>query len=284
MTFSVKGFECSAICHSLNIRSFYSACIGFSYTFESGVYLLQGEIDCGAWAFVSAISEKGKANRIDAELVLNGENIDIVKLRNSTCYLGKDPPKTKLSFFKSIKKIAKKANYVNYEELFDLFEIPEHLINRQVYSLGQYYKCFLAMKGLIEKKIIFTDFWYGAFGTDDYVLSKISRALIKKGCIFIIPTSKNVCFDYNIYTKVEMSTLFDNILAKLKYNGAESIDHLYKKTAMPERQQCQKQCELCGAEIEQTDLYYIVNTDYAVCEDCFHFFKEQFEWITPAGF
>lgn len=218
MLLSVHNFSCGCACNSYNIDDYYLGCNEFSYDFSNGTYLLQGEIDCGAWSFVNAISSNCKKKSIysRSEVTIDGQILSHKKIVNLACYIHSKPSNNifRITFADAINKSIRKYAYpLPLSELLELFKIPEHITQKSISELGMYYSCYLAMNGLICGKKVFTSAWQGQYGFDNKIINTISVALAQKGNIFIIPTSKHNVFNSNC-TAVDMLSLFDTEIQK----------------------------------------------------------------------
>lgn len=218
----LKNFSVNCVCSSYNIKEFYSSCNSFSYNFETNVYLLCGEIDCGAWAFVNSISSNCAKKYFGSEsnAVLNQQQLTVKEFSNICCYLNCKIKHNILnhSFKKAIKKNIKKYNYgMSYSQLFDLFEIPSEIQNKKINRLGMYYPCYLAMLGLIKGYKIFATSWQGRYGFDSYIIDKIANAVIYTNGILFVPTDEHNVFKER-YVKMNMVDLFDDYRIREKYN------------------------------------------------------------------
>lgn len=228
LTLLLKNFSVNCMCSSYNLKEFYSSCNSFSCFFETNVYLLYGEIDCGAWAFVNSISSNCVKKHFGAEsiVVLNQQKLTAKEWSNMCCYLH---CKTKhnifnRSFKKSIIKNIKKYNYgMSYSQLFNLFEIPSEIQNKKVNRLGMYYPCYLAMLGLIKGYKIFATSWQGRYGFDSYIIDKIADAVIHTNGILLVPTDKQNIFKER-YVKMNMVDLFDDYRIREKYKDQLTQD------------------------------------------------------------
>lgn len=217
----LKNFSVNCACSSYNVKEFYSGCNSFSYDFLENAYLLCGEVDCGAWAFVNSISSNCKKRHFgNGSLVFLNEQQLTTKEIGDLCYYLHGEIKHSIfnpTFKKAIEKTVKKYNYdmLSYE-LFDLFEIPNEIQNQKINRLGIYYPCYLAMVGLIKGYKIFATSWQGRFGFDSYIIDKITKAILFTNGIIFVPTDIHNVFDGS-YIKVNMTDLFDNPKIREKY-------------------------------------------------------------------
>ena len=200
------------------MKKYIATCEVFSYEFTNNTYVLQGAIDCGAQAFTSAISIGCHDSLLiypPAKIQLDGLNIQIDN--NVAIARCLNERREGLKYFydktnpvdKALKKVIQKYHYPSTaEEVLTLFGVPEHLWKRNILQLGSYYPSFAAMDGLIKGTKVFTTKWYGQYTSPAFhVIDKISNALIKNDCIFLIPSSAKNKFNDN-YIIVDMSTLF----------------------------------------------------------------------------
>lgn len=201
MCFEVKKFSCHCIASTYN-DVYLTVCNEFSFLFESGVYVLKGEIDSGAWAFTYAVSHPTK-NSYFSDYTVFSVNHSVVKpeeLSSYACYLDekqKNIIERNSRFAAKVKKLIKKHHYkMTCEQLFDMFDIPKEYIDRKIKYLGICnYQRYLAMKGLIEGKTIFTTAWCGSCGIIPFNMVKIGKILQDNNCLFIIPSSEKNQFD-----------------------------------------------------------------------------------------
>ena len=212
MKLLVQNYSCNCACSSYNIDNYFLCCNEFSYEFLNNTYVLLGEIDCGAWAFVSSISAACKMKEIfpPSQLFIDQKEIDITNAKNIACYLHERINKNLLkeNFYHHIERIIKLNKYKgSVDELFDLFKIPDYIARKNINELGEYTLCFNAIKGLIKGEKIFTSAWLGQFGFNDYILNKIAFALETQSCIFLVPSSSKNKFTPNFKT-VDMLSLF----------------------------------------------------------------------------
>ena len=223
MILNIETFSCNCICESYNIDGYMSACNPFSYQFQSGVYILQGEIDCGAWAFASSISEYYKNKRIffpESKIYINNESQE-EKAALLACYIHQKPSKISHlnTLYSAIKKSVEKYHFsITPDELISVFGIPTEYINRKLYTLGQYYYAYIAMDGLIKGHKIFTTAWIGHYGFEDFILQKIVNALLRFDCILIIPSSTQNKFSFPA-TTIPMNSLFNDCVLRERYSG-----------------------------------------------------------------
>lgn len=158
MQFKVENFSCTTYCSSLQIKEYYMACSEFSYEFTNGIYVLQGEIDSGAWAFTNALDNKIAHTRIDeaSRFYLNNKEVGISEIRDITCCIdGMEKPKVKrMNVVEALDKLIRetKSNRT-VEEIINLFDIPyDEVIDPHRHTFPRY----RAIKGLLEGKKIFT--------------------------------------------------------------------------------------------------------------------------------
>lgn len=214
MVLNIENFSCYCICKSYDIDGYILACNDLSYQFQSGTYVLQGEIDCGAWTFVSAISKYCKHKKIffpESKIYVNHE-LQEEKAGLLACYIHQKPTKKShfITLYHAIERAVKKYHFnMTANELISAFGIPSEYRNRKLYTLGKYYWVYIAMEGLIKGYRIFTTTWIGHYGFEDLILKKIANALLKFDCIFIIPSSVNNKFSFPAVT-VPMPLLFSN--------------------------------------------------------------------------
>lgn len=223
--FKVDNFLCYCICNGFNIKSYYSACDFFSYCFTPNIYILKGEIDCGALAFICAISDKHSRAILDLPTTfeLDGEEIPLSKAHTIACqlqiYNGYYFYEKNITFYKAIERKIKKHHFaISADELFEQFGVPEHMIHRKIRGLGNFYwPVYRAMSGLIEGKKVFTTMWHGQHCFNSFVLERTGRALVRYGGILIIPSSVHNEFGEDCIS-LEMASLFNNPEAREKYS------------------------------------------------------------------
>lgn len=218
MILSVRNFQCLCICTRYNVKGFYSGCHSFSYDFLSGTYVLQGEIDCGAWAFTDSIS-RGNKNGIfpESEIFIDGKN-KINKINKEVwCVddkLSKKP--SKKSMYQTVSKLVKKYNSsLSAEKLLMKFGIPiDDIAMRGVRPYSHYYPCYVALVGYLKGYKIFTASWQGQDPFFKEVYIKIINALKDENCIFIIPSSEKNYYGENC-TYINMYSLYHEDLRKI---------------------------------------------------------------------
>lgn len=211
MNLSIRDFSCCCVANSNNIISYITSCNNFTYFFSSGVYILRGDIDSGAWALCYAISHKSNKVIISesTSFFIDGSKISPKNIYKFVCYIG-ERKRNKIffnsKFFPYIKKIVKKYKFnISAIELFKLFNIDKDYYYRKIKYLGsEYYQLFLLLLGFIKGKKIFTTSWCGSLNFDCQSLNKIGKILETQGCILIIPSSCKNNFD-NSFKKIEWS-------------------------------------------------------------------------------
>lgn len=226
MILSIRDFGCYCVCRSFSVSGFRAACNTFSYDFSAGMYILQGEIDCGAWAFASSISDYCTKKVIcpPSEIWVNGEQINYKQAEKLVCYLDKDVHSAfghrRRSAYEIIEKSVAKVHYpLSADELFELFEVPRTSAQKWVANMSVYYMAFVAIDGMIRGKKIFTTAWKGQFGSDVDVkiLTQVGKVLAQNDCILIVPSSeKNVFGDPA--THIQMLSLLPEVLQQ-KYGS-----------------------------------------------------------------
>lgn len=211
MLFEVKNFSCYIYCNSRNMKEYLSACDSFSYTFSSSnVYFLSGEIDCGGTAFCAAISQKNKPIKIfDSQFFIDETPVELKDVKKLTCNVHQELKLglcKNISFYNYIAYLTKKYKYkTTPEELFEIFGVSKEYFSRRIKNLGQYRSVFLAMKGVIEGKRIFTTSWQGQLQHEAVSTSLIAKAMVKTDNIFIIPASeKMILQDKENYISLNM--------------------------------------------------------------------------------
>ena len=227
MILTVKNFSCYCMCTQYNVKGYYSVCNDFSYNFLSGTYILQGEIDCGAWAFTDSISKKSKKCFVTidpmSELFVNDCNISLKKLQKQVwCIDDKLSKKaSKVLMYDMIAVLSKKYKVdKSVDELLEKFGIPiKETAQFVIRPYSPYYPCYVALIGYLKGYKIFTASWHGQIQFNKEVYEKIIRALQDEDCILIIPSSEKNDFGKNC-TYIKMISLFCEE-ARRKYLGEE---------------------------------------------------------------
>lgn len=224
MKLTVKNFSCTCACSSYNIQTYYSACNTFSQTFTEGVYVLKGEIDCGAWSFVSAISNACTDKKIfePAQILIDDQPLSYKSAATLACCVheNRKPRFANVCFLVALQRLIRKQQYpLSAEDLFELFAIPEDMQKRKIKYLGMYLPCYVAMYYLILGKKVFVSAWQGQYGFDLFILNKIAVALQQVGCIFLIPSSEKNLFPES-YKSIKMISLFESTV-QIKYNSSD---------------------------------------------------------------
>jgi len=227
MQFKVENFSCTTYCSSLQIKEYYMACSEFSYEFTKGIYVLQGEIDSGAWAFTNALDNKIAHTRIDeaSRFYLNNKEVGISEIRDITCCIdGIEKPKVKrMNVVEALDKLIRetKSNRT-VEEIINLFDIPyDEVIDPYRHTFPRY----RAIKGLLEGKKIFTTTWksHHEYRFQDVLYTKIQKALKKEDVIFIIPSSeKNIFIEGS--NKINMQALIYRKIQEHMFKELDSYD------------------------------------------------------------
>lgn len=224
MILSIRNFSCYCVCRSFSVSGFRAACNTFSYDFSAGMYILQGEIDCGAWAFACSLTNYCTKKVVcpPAEIWVNGEQIDYKQAKKMACYLDKDVHSAfghrHRSAYEIIEKSVAKAHYpLSADELFDLFEVPRASAQKQVPAMGEYYSAFVAIDGMIRGKKIFTTAWKGQFCFDSGILTRVGNVLAQNDCILIVPSSEKNVFGAPA-THIQMLSLLPEA-AQQKYGS-----------------------------------------------------------------
>ncbi|MCI8331814.1 MAG: hypothetical protein HFE78_03215 [Clostridiales bacterium] len=224
--FKVDNFSCYCSCSTYNLKRYHTACNELSYCFTPNIYILKGDIDMGALAFVCAISDK-KSNVIwhtSPKLQLEDQEIPVSKAHTIACqldiYNGYRKSEKNITFYNAIQRKIKKHHFVvSAEQLFEDFDVPEHMIHRKIRGLGNFYwPVYRAMSGLVEGKKVFTTQWFGRYGFNSFVLERTGRALVRYGCILIVPSSARNEFSEDCIS-LEMASLFNHPELREKYGN-----------------------------------------------------------------
>lgn len=201
-------------CKSTVWGSINSTCNSFSYIFQSGVYVLSGDIDSGGWAFSSSlcskVSLKNSLIGTDTKLIFNGMEstiqeiqhlcVDLTYIPTGLCgYF--DHKSVRDHILDGLKKNSGELSVNDIISLFDLtLERVEHPINRQGNELIR----ANAAIGLACDKKIFCFPWYSEqkIKTIKNSVKLICNVLNHKDVLVFLPLSKNVN-DFEEYKKLD---------------------------------------------------------------------------------
>lgn len=208
MNLRVIDFSGQIQCSSAFADKFYTVCNSFSFEFETGAYVLQGEIDCGSWAFLQ-ILENGNTENIDdySRLYWNNQRIDLDEIQKYVWCVDRKEQilKSRATAFDVITYLAKKTkNDRGVNEWLEQFEVCKDEVvdcNRHTYPI------FKTIEGLMLGKKIFTTVWHGQCCFDAWIYNKICRAINKEDTIFLIASSERNILDKGCKT-ITMNSLF----------------------------------------------------------------------------
>ena len=195
MLLKVENYTCYCQCRRIPQKDvFHSLCCQFNYTFIKGVYILQGEIDCGAWAFVQSLSNNKKEDMPwdDSKIMWNDVLIKLSDLKKMVCNINDKPFGGRKTCIEQIKKLLRLSDVVKEpREWLQLFDIPMEVANTPLSYYSPYYPCFAALKGVLMGKKIFTGDWVGSMGFSSVApfYEKIISAMNELETIFILPSS-----------------------------------------------------------------------------------------------
>ena len=226
MNLSINNFSCYDMCSSFLHNKYYTSCNSFSYTFKSGVYVLTGEIDCGAFAFCHSISDAADKPRTlgaDTHIYIDNTLANDELLDKNICYLNKrkhieSDIYKELTFKSYLERRLYETDlpYSTYD-YFERFQVPSEYINRQICQLGSMYMLvFYAIDGLLSKKSIFTMAWIGRSLKIGNTINNLFHGLQYDDSICIIPSSRFAGLP-DVAIKLEMASLFDDPNVRLEY-------------------------------------------------------------------
>ena len=215
--FSVKDFEGSNI--DCEIRGYHvystASCLKFSYDFDPGIYILEGDIDSGNWAFSSALFIKNKKKgryRLPScyldettEFYYNGEQVSREEIRKHSWDLtGCKNKFFERKFDKTVRQRIEngiRENNLPYdmEKIKEMFLFDESRLDRETYKLSSNIIEHNAAIGFVDGKEIFCFPWISKRGVGPYIWKIIclSSILAKNGCIVFIPISASALADLN---------------------------------------------------------------------------------------
>ncbi len=202
MILEFEKFSASCVCCFEQISKYYGSCNEITSSLSSNIYILQGEIDCGAWAFVSAFSKQCKEKQLlsNSKVLYNGKSLSKKEIENLAYYIdGKLNIYTKNCFFKaSVERLLKKNRFpASFDDIIKLFRVPDYVLNRPLKYCGVYRSVYQAIVGLIKGNRVFTTRWYGEYGFDSSAIIPMIEALRAYDCILLIPSSKKNNFGEN---------------------------------------------------------------------------------------
>lgn len=196
---SVKHFEGYFNCYS-EYGQYMSTCNDFSYDFKNGIYILQGDINSGGWAFSYAISSNDNKKIIindHVELVFNGEKMNLDQIWSKSCYLSEKHTNCFVRNFQmSVKKIIEENIKeqkldITIEEIRDMFFITPTRFDRKIYRTGNERFACRAAIGYSRGKEIFCFPWFSDVDMRYFYVHivHLCNTLKKLGKIVILPTS-----------------------------------------------------------------------------------------------
>lgn len=177
-------------------------CNDFSYEFENGVYILQGDIASGGWALSYALSCFDKSMVVSPtygkpEFILNGEQLTLEKLRDKSCYLSGTEREYVSEIIKCpvrkivCKNIKKNKLNLTENEIRYTFFITASRFDRYIKHVGnERYACRAAI-GYSENREIYCFPWIGKTlmkGVYTQIVH-LCNILNDLGKIVILPTS-----------------------------------------------------------------------------------------------
>jgi len=210
-----------------------SVCNDFSYKFYSGIYFLQGEVDCGAWSFAcslldaSYIKEENYGKLLSngtnfKSITLNGKNIDytnFAEIANLSFHVGQYKMYKKKTFGLVLRETLKKSKSTyTVDELVDKFELLPEFLDQEIRTLNmRMWGCFPAI-GFAQNKKIFVFPWLSKMYFPSTILFRVCRVLSKEDVIVLVPCSEKI----KIPTEEKFNVVRMNSLFKFDY---ENIDN-----------------------------------------------------------
>lgn len=209
------GFECSLFNYG-TIRD----TIGHAdYTFESGIYVVEGECFAGGWALSTILT--GRCSDYDGQILINDVEVNADSLRKSySCMVGDETELRKYGFIHmSIKEqmeygIKNGKSFCNdFQKVKDLFGVTSERMNRKMALVGiERWRDSLAI-GYANGKIIYCLPWMNSKNFKMMTCwEKCLPVLLSVGAIIIIPsTSKSIMSDLPFdFTSVRLEDMYRN--------------------------------------------------------------------------
>lgn len=173
-----------------------SSCYRFTYCFNSGVYILSGEIDEGGFALSYLLGGAYTKKQLLSEetIIVNNEPIALSKIKNIACYLGERENKQKqyCSIKKQIKNALKRSKLsYDAEDIRTMFRIDSDRFNRPLNKVGVLIWQSIAAISFAEGKKIFTFPWFSSEMLNFHfqVFEVVLPILKANDCIVIIPAT-----------------------------------------------------------------------------------------------
>lgn len=216
--FKIHNFNGLVKCKSTR-GMFVATCNNFSYEFNPGVYVLQGEIDSGAWAYCYSLCKVYNQRKSDVlldeetELYYMNDKVSLSFMKTKTCYLDN----IKQHFYdeisrKTVKQVVEKNLMINNnkktaEEIRDIFDITSERYNRNLKCVGNEIFICKAAIGYSNDKMIYIFPWLSKKLTQYYMghIEHVVDTLCKLNKIVLLPTS----FDFSLiqkYNVIRMDT------------------------------------------------------------------------------
>lgn len=195
---------------------FYSTCDDISYDFNTGVYILLGEIDSGAWAFSSTLcSRKRKDTCIiddNTKFYIENKEASLDDVRKISCDL--DAKTNTASLNKSVKNMMEDAieKYklpYNATEVKKKFHLTDARYNRSLnFSGNERFRCNAAI-GFMQGKRIFCFPWMSQRAEKYYRgnIYETCEILYDLGCIVLLPCSELVDQKNDKYTYIRFPSI-----------------------------------------------------------------------------
>lgn len=191
-----------------------------SYTFSSGIYVIECECFDGGWALSSLLSGKEKSD--SGKIIVNGNEVKAKELRKTySCVIGDESELRKFGFMHM--KIREQIEYGikrgrsfcnSFEQIRDQFLLSHTRVEREMENVGiERWRISMAI-GYANGKIIYCLPW-----TNSWYLEGLSKCLteclpmlMSVGAIVIIPTTtedyvKDILTDYK---RVKLSDMYNN--------------------------------------------------------------------------
>lgn len=199
---SIENFDAFVTCRSTH-GVYRTTCNDLSYTFNPGVYVLQGEIDSGGWAISYALSTFYNRKKTDIIshpapiCTYNNQPLSLELLQKHSCYIDKAVDnKSDRIFRRSVHSIVArniKKNHLNTtcEKVRELFDLTPERFERYIKYVGNEYVRSKAAIGYSDNKSIFCFPWFSKhyYLYLQHNIMCVCNILKALGKIVLLPTS-----------------------------------------------------------------------------------------------
>ena len=212
----IQEFDGFVKCRSSR-GNYLTTCNHFSCEFKNSVYILQGEIDSGAWSVPYAISPVYSRKKEDiiispkGKFIWNGNQIPLEQIQMKTCYLDiwKEDWRDELlrrpvcSIVQ--KHITKNKISMDCEDIRKMFGIDPYRFKQRITCVGnEIFQCKAAI-GFARGKEIYSFPWLSSKMMMYYSghIPELCKTLKSLGKIVLLPTSYD-CSDEKGITIIRM--------------------------------------------------------------------------------